>query len=247
MERKQEILKIGNLDVYYGNKQVVSSISATYFSKDIVLLVGPNGAGKSTYLKSLAGILKHKNGKIYLNNKDISNLPLEERVDKGILHLLQTENVFSNYTVYENLQIAGFFLDKMEFRENVDKVFSLFPNLKDKKNRIAGLLSGGERQALAISMILMRKPKILLLDEPLAGLSPKTAQELIIFLSDIFKFFPVEFICFVEHNLKLALQYSNRVQVLVQGKLNMDKYVNKNTDLKGLMEQIEKVYFGEVV
>ncbi|WP_457639678.1 ATP-binding cassette domain-containing protein [Persephonella sp.] len=247
MENKKEVLKVSNLDVYYGNKQIVSSVSTKYFTKDILLLVGPNGAGKSTYLKALSGLLKHRNGKIYLKDEDISNLSLEKRVSKGILHLLQTENVFSNYTVYENLQIAGFFLDKMEFGESIDKVFTLFPHLKDKKNRLAGLLSGGERQALAISMILMKKPKILLLDEPLAGLSPKSAREFIVFLSNVFELFPVEFICFVEHNLKLSFQYSNRVQVLVQGRLIMDEYIHENTNIKELIKQIEKLYFGEEV
>lgn len=245
MGKNKEILQVENIDVYYGKKHIVKSISASYYQNDIVLIVGPNGAGKSTYLKAIAGILKHKNGKIFLKGKDdISNTQIEERVKKGIVHLLQTNNIFSNYSVLENLQIAGYFLKKEEFENMLEKVFLLFPMLKEKTSRLAGLLSGGERQALAISLILLRKPKILLLDEPLAGLSPKSSKEFISFLSKIFELFGVETICFVEHNLRLSLEYANRVQVLVQGKIYMDTPIKDDKD--SLIKEIESLYFGEV-
>jgi len=244
MERKSKILQVESIDVYYGKKHIVKSISANYYKNDIVLLVGPNGAGKSTYLKAIAGILRHKNGKVFLKGRDISNTEIEERVKKGIAHLLQTNNIFPNNSVLENLQIAGYFLKREEFESMLEKVFLLFPVLKEKTNRLAGLLSGGERQALAISLILLKKPKVLLLDEPLAGLSPKTSKEFISFLPKVFELFDVETVCFVEHNLKLSLEYANRVQVLVQGRIYMDAPVRE--DKEALIEKIESLYFGEV-
>ena len=239
-----KLLQIEHMDVYYGKKHIVKSISASYYKNDIVLIVGPNGAGKSTYLKAIAGILRHKNGKILFKENDITNIGIEGRVKKGIVHLLQTNNIFVNYSVFENLQIAGYFLKKKEFENVIEKIFTLFPVLKERKNRLAGLLSGGERQALAISLILLRKPKVLLLDEPLAGLSPKTSKELISFLPKMFDLFDIETVCFVEHNLKLSLEYANRVQVLVQGKIYMDTSVKE--DQENLIEEIERLYFGEV-
>jgi len=209
------ILEIENLHAGYGQTEILHDLSIHVDANEIVAVIGPNGAGKSTAIKSILGLLNIGSGRITLNGQDITNTPATEVIRLGISYVPQTRNVFVNLTVEENLEMGAWTRpDGMEQR--LEEVMELFPDLRQKRRQAAGSLSGGQRQMVAIAKALMVDAKILLLDEPTAGLSPKYRGEIFDTIREI-KSTGVP-ILIVEQNAKQALNIADRGYVLVQGR-----------------------------
>ena len=199
----------------YGLVDIVSGCTIGVKKGEISSVVGPNGAGKSTAMKALFGLLPIKNGKVIFNGEDITSLPPQKRVLKGMGFVPQTNNIFPSLTVQENLEM-GAFIDKNNLNEMLKYVYDLFPVLADKKSQNAGELSGGQRQQVAVGRALMTKPKVLMLDEPSAGVSPIIMEGLFDKIQEIAS--QGTAVLMVEQNAKQALRISNLGFVLSQGK-----------------------------
>jgi branched-chain amino acid transport system ATP-binding protein len=172
-------LRVENIHAAYGKKEVLRGVSLSMQQGEIVALIGPNGAGKSTLLKVIAGFLKPLHGQVWLDGKALNSLAAHERVGQGIAYFMQGGKVFPNLTVAENLEMGLASLSVQNKKDGIPAVLEIFSNLKDLLNRRAGLLSGGERQALALAMVLVRRPHLLLADEPSVGLSPKLVHTML--------------------------------------------------------------------
>ena len=204
-----------NLTAGYGGVDIINSCSLEVNKGEIVAILGPNGAGKSTAMKAMLGLINLSSGQVNINGKDISNLNPQDRVKEGIAFVPQTKNVFTGLTVQENLEM-GAHLRTDDFKKVIEEVFSLFPILKEKRKQLAGELSGGQRQQVALGRALMVKPSVLMLDEPTAGVSPIVMDEL---FDHILKVKETNVaILMVEQNAKQALNISDRGYVLVTGK-----------------------------
>jgi len=237
----KSILKVQNIEVSYGKVDVLRNVSLHLFPGEKVLIVGPNGSGKTTLLKSIIGLLTPKSGEINFLGSNLNTSSVRERVKKGIGFLLQTGNVAPGLSVEENLALGDYYVNKKELRARRKIILDSLPFLKPKLKSRAGLLSGGERQALALSMVLLRNPRLLLLDEPSAGLAPKAAKEIINQVEIMQRSLGVETVCMVEHNLKFALEWATTVAILVQGRV---VHVSDSPEL--YLEQpkeLEKYYF----
>ncbi|MBD0335652.1 MAG: ABC transporter ATP-binding protein [Cyanobacteria bacterium Co-bin13] len=203
-------------DLYSGYREVdiLKGINLSVDPGEMVVIVGPNGAGKSTVLKSLFGLATVRQGSILFNGKSIVNLRSDKLVRAGICYVPQTQNVFPTLSVQENLEM-GAFVRKDDFRHQVAKIYDLFPPLKEKRSQPAGTLSGGQRQMVAMGRALMVDPKLLLLDEPTAGLSPLYVEQIFAIIDDINKLGVS--ILMVEQNAKPALRMADRGYVLAMG------------------------------
>ena len=199
----------------YGAVDIVINCNIGVYKGKISSVVGPNGAGKSTAMKALFGLLPIKHGKVVFDGEDITNLPPQQRVLKGMGFVPQTNNIFPSLTVQENLEM-GAFIDHNNINEMLEYVYDLFPILKDKKNQDAGELSGGQRQQVAVGRALMTKPKLLMLDEPSAGVSPIIMDGLFTKIKEIAN--QGTAVLMVEQNAKQALKISDLGFVLSQGK-----------------------------
>ena len=199
----------------YGTVDIVINCNIGVYKGKISSVVGPNGAGKSTAMKALFGLLPIKHGKVFFDGEDITNLQPQQRVLKGMGFVPQTNNIFPSLTVQENLEM-GAFIDQNNINEMLEYVYELFPILKDKKNQDAGELSGGQRQQVAVGRALMTKPKLLMLDEPSAGVSPIIMDGLFTKIKEIANQGPA--VLMVEQNAKQALKISDLGFVLSQGK-----------------------------
>ena len=199
----------------YGSLDIIQNCSITVDKGEIAVIVGPNGAGKSTAMKAIFGILSLNAGNVTLEGSDISHLRPEERVLKGMGFVPQTQNVFTTLSVEENLEM-GAFIRRDDISDSISSMYKLFPILKEKRKQLAGELSGGQRQQVAVARALMTNPKMLLLDEPTAGVSPIVINELFERILEIAKMGVA--ILMVEQNAKLALEIANKGYVLVQGK-----------------------------
>lgn len=212
------MLKIENLHVSYGVVKVLHGISLEIRESEIVCILGPNGAGKTTLLNTISGILKPTEGKIIFNGVEIQNLSPSEIVKLGIVQVPEGRRVFTNLTVRENLLLGTYSRkDKKNIKSDLEKLFSLFPRLKERENQLAGTLSGGEQQILALARAIITRPKLLLLDEPSLGLSPKSITalfKLIRSLKD--EGFTV---CLAEQNAKQSLLIADRGYVIVRGEI----------------------------
>ena len=231
------VLSLNNLYAGYGQTEVLHDMSIFVNPNEIVAIIGPNGAGKSTAMKSVLGLLTINSGNVELNGKDITNTPAAEVVRLGISYVPQTQNVFVNLSVQENLEM-GAWTRPLGIRERLAEMFELFPDLGEKRNQAAGSLSGGQRQMVAMAKALMVDAKILLLDEPTAGLSPKYRGEIFTTIQKI-KSTGVP-ILIVEQNAKQALGVADRGYVLVDG-------ANRYTGIgKELLEnrEIARMFLG---
>ncbi|MGL3827189.1 ABC transporter ATP-binding protein [Candidatus Pelagibacter communis] len=204
-----------NMTGGYGNgPDIINSCSVKVEKGEIVSILGPNGAGKSTAMKAMLGLLNLKSGSIKIDGKDITKLSPQDRVKEGISFVPQTKNVFAGMTVEENLEM-GAFLILDDYKIIIDEIYSLFPILKEKRNQLAGELSGGQRQQVALGRALMIRPSVLMLDEPTAGVSPIVMDELFDHIVKVKRTNVA--ILMVEQNAKQALNISDRGYVLVTG------------------------------
>lgn len=237
-----QLLEVEGIDVFYGDGQALWDVSITVEEGTIVALVGANGAGKTTLLKTISGLIHARKGEILLSGKSLSNLKPQEIVDRGIIHVPEGRRLFSNLTVLENLKLGAYIpRARPFFAESLERVFSLFPALKTRKDQKAGSLSGGEQQMLAIGRGIMAQPKLLMLDEPSLGLSPilvKTIFELISALNE-----QKATILLVEQNIRQALKIAHQAYVLKTGKIVMS---GRGDELLA-DEEIRKAYIGERV
>ena len=226
-----------NMTGGYGGVDILNDCGIEVNQGEISVVVGPNGAGKSTAMKAMLGMIALKSGEVILNGKDISDLTPEDRVAQGIAFVPQTMNIFSELTVEENLEM-GAFLRNDNINKTIEDVYKLFPILKDKKNQLAGELSGGQRQQVAVGRALMTKPSVLMLDEPTAGVSPIVMDELFDRIIEI-KNTGVAIIM-VEQNAKQALSIADFGYVLVGGK---NKFTGKGSELLNNPE-VRKAFLG---
>lgn len=208
-------LEVKNLIAGYGSVTIVDNCNFYLNEGEIVSILGPNGAGKSTAMKAMVGILDQSKGSIRLSGKEISHLKTQNRIELGISFVPQTNNIFAELTVLENIEIGGF-LNKNQGKNKIDEMFDLFPIIKEKRNQLAGELSGGQRQQVAIARALMTNPSVLMLDEPTAGVSPIVMKEIFEHILRI-KSKNIS-ILMVEQNASQALKISDRGYVLVSGK-----------------------------
>ena len=209
-----KFLSCTNMTGGYGGEDIIHGCDIEVDKNQIVVIVGPNGAGKSTAMKAMLGMISLKEGSLILDGSDISKLTPQDRVAAGIAFVPQTMNIFSELTVEENLEM-GAFLREDNVKETIEEIYNLFPAMKDKKNQLAGELSGGQRQQVAVSRALMTRPKVLMLDEPTAGVSPIVMKEIFERIITI-KNSGVA-IVIVEQNAKQALNIADFGYVLVGG------------------------------
>jgi branched-chain amino acid transport system ATP-binding protein len=198
----------------YGGADILKGVSMRLDEREIVVIIGPNGAGKSTVMKAVFGLVALREGRITFDGQDIARLPTEQRVRRGLAYVPQERNVFVSLSVHENLEMGAFVRSTVP-RSVYDRVYTLFPPLAEKRRQAAGELSGGQRQMLAVGRALMVEPKVLLLDEPTAGLSPRAMDEIFACIRAINR--EGVAILMVEQNAKQALGLAHRGYVLATG------------------------------
>ncbi len=233
------LLTLDNVHTYYGNIHALKGISITVDEGEIVTLIGANGAGKSTTLKTISGLLYPRQGKVYLEDKDLTKFSAHEIVRMGVIHVPEGRRVFSRLTVMENLEMGAFTRkDKDGVQKDLKRVFELFPRLEERQNQVAGTLSGGEQQMLAMGRALMSKPRILLLDEPSMGLAPVLVDLIFDTIRELNN--QGMTILLVEQNALLALDVANRGYVLETGTIPLAG------DARELANnpQVKEVYLG---
>ena len=234
------MLEVRDLQVYYGMIHAIKGISFDVNQGEVIALIGANGAGKTTTLHTITGLLAPKSGSVLFEGKDITKVPAHKIVSMGMAHVPEGRRVFAELSVYENLKMGAYTRkDKKEIEESLANVYKRFPRLEERKNQMAGTLSGGEQQMLAMGRALMANPRILLLDEPSMGLSPLLVSEIFDIIQEINK--QGVTILLVEQNAKKALSIANRAYVLETGR------IVKENDAQALLhdEAIKKAYLGE--
>ena len=233
------MLEINDINVYYGAIHAIKGVSLRVDEGEIVTLIGANGAGKSTTLRTISGLLKPKTGTIKFLGKDIVGMPANKIVREGISQVPEGRRIFAEMTVMENLELGAFIRnDKDEIEKDFKVIFGRFPRLEERKLQLAGTLSGGEQQMLAMGRALMSRPKLLLLDEPSMGLAPLLIREIFNIIVDINKTGTT--VLLVEQNANMALSIANRAYVLETGRITL------SGDAKELAasEDIRKAYLG---
>ncbi len=233
------MLKVENLSVRYGMIEAIRNISFEVNDGEIVTLIGANGAGKTTTLQTISGLLKPASGAVYLDGQDITKIPPHKIVTMGLAQVPEGRRVFAQMSVIENLELGAYYRkDRNGIEADMKNVFELFPRLEERKNQLAGTLSGGEQQMLAMGRALMAKPKIMLMDEPSMGLSPLLVREIFRIIEDINQ--QGTTVLLVEQNAKMALGIADRAYVLETGKITLE---GTGAELAA-SEQVRKAYLG---
>lgn len=238
----EAVLVLDGVQSFYGNIQALRGISLTVYPGEIVTLIGSNGAGKTTTLKTISGLIRPRAGQIFLKGDRIDNVPPEQIVKKGISQSPEGRQIFPRMTVLENLEMGAFLRnDKAGITEDMERVFTLFPRLKERVKQKAGTMSGGEQQMLAMGRALMARPQVLLLDEPSMGLSPLLTETIFQIIIDINK--QGTTILLVEQNALAALSIATRGYVLQTGAIVLED--SGRNLLQN--ENVRRTYLGEVV
>ncbi|KIR01824.1 Branched-chain amino acid transport ATP-binding protein LivF [Lachnospiraceae bacterium TWA4] len=234
------MLEVNDLEVYYGVIQAIKGASFEVNEGEVIALIGANGAGKTTILHTITGLLQSKAGKIVFEGKDITKTPPHKIVTMGMAHVPEGRRVFAQLSVLENLKMGAYTRkDKNEIAESIEMVYKRFPRLEERKNQLAGTLSGGEQQMLAMGRALMSKPRIILMDEPSMGLAPIVVSEIFDIIQEVSAAGTT--VLLVEQNAKKALSIADRAYVLETGKIVK---TGKASDLLN-DESIKKAYLGE--
>lgn len=234
------MLEVKDLEVYYGMIQAIKGVSFEVNKGEVIALIGANGAGKTTILHTVTGLIAPKAGTILFEGKDITKVPAHKIVSMGMAHVPEGRRVFSELSVYENLKMGAYTRkDKNEIEESLSNVYKRFPRLEERKNQLAGTLSGGEQQMLAMGRALMSKPQIILMDEPSMGLSPIMVNEIFDIIQAVSESGTT--VLLVEQNAKKALSIADRAYVLETGNIVLEGKA------KDLLEDdsIKKAYLGE--
>lgn len=234
------MLEIKDLQVYYGVIQAIKGISFEVNKGEVIALIGANGAGKTTILHTITGLLSPKSGSILYEGKNITKIPGHKIVSMGMAHVPEGRRVFTNLTVLQNLKLGAYTRkDKKEIADTLQMVYERFPRLEERKNQIAGTLSGGEQQMLAMGRALMSHPQIILMDEPSMGLSPIFVNEIFDIIKEVSKSGTT--VLLVEQNAKKALSIADRAYVLETGKIALEGRADELLH----NDSIKKAYLGE--
>ncbi len=231
------MLKVENINVYYGSIHAIKDISFEVEQGEIVTLIGANGAGKSTTLQTVSGLLRSRTGSITFLGERIDHIPPHKLVSKGLAQVPEGRRIFLQMSVLENLQM-GAYTSKGDTKADLENVFERFPRLKERTNQIAGTLSGGEQQMLAMGRALMSRPKLMMLDEPSMGLAPILVEQIFDIIKELHKAGTT--ILLVEQNAEMALQVANRAYVLESGRITL---TGTGAELAA-SDQIKKAYLG---
>ena len=233
------LLEVDNVHTYYGNIHALKGVSLTVEEGEIVTLIGANGAGKSTSLKTISGLLRPRQGCVRLDGEDLSKYKPHEIVAKGVTQSPEGRGVFARLSVTENLEMGAFSRGTTQgVRDDMERVFTLFPRLRDRRNQLSGTLSGGEQQMLAIGRALMARPRVMLLDEPSMGLAPVLVDTIFETIRDLNATGTT--ILLVEQNARMALQVAHRGYVIETGEIVLSQSA---ADLRA-NERVRKAYLG---
>ena len=233
------MLRLDALDVYYGEIHALKGVSLEVHRGEIVALLGNNGAGKTTTLRTISGLLAPRRGAIHLEDRAIAGMPAHEVVGLGIAHVPEGRRIFNRLTVRENLMMGAFLRKDAEVAGDLERVFSLFPRLQERITQVAGTLSGGEQQMLAIGRALMARPRLLLLDEPSMGLAPVLVEQIFETVADINR--QGTTILLVEQNAAMALSIARRGYVLETGAV----VLSGRAATLGDDAEVRRAYLGE--
>lgn len=234
------MLEVKDLEVYYGMIQAIKGVSFHVDQGEVIALIGANGAGKTTILHTVTGLLSPKKGSVVFEGQEVTKIPAHKIVSLGMAHVPEGRRVFAELSVYENLKMGAYTRkDKSEIEENLQKIYERFPRLKERKNQMAGTLSGGEQQMLAMGRALMSQPKIILMDEPSMGLSPILVNEIFDIIQEVSKSGTT--VLLVEQDAKKALSIADRAYVLETGRIALE---GRAEDLLR-DDSIKKAYLGE--
>ena len=234
------MLTVENLEVYYGVIRALKGISFEVNQGEVIALIGANGAGKTTILHTITGLVQAKSGSVNFEGTELTKTPAHKIVSMGMAHVPEGRRIFQQLSVYDNLKLGAYISnDKEAVEESLGKVYARFPRLEERKNQIAGTLSGGEQQMLAMGRALMSKPKIILMDEPSMGLSPILVSEIFDIVKEISESGTT--VLLVEQNAKKALSIADRAYVLETGSIVL------SGEAKTLMndDSVKKAYLGE--
>lgn len=231
------VLRVQDVVAGYGEVEILHGVSIAVSEAEIVAVIGPNGAGKSTLLKAIFGLVSVRGGSVHLAERDVTNIAPDRIVQSGMSYVPQTENVFPSLTINENLEM-GAYVRRDGLRDRLERVYDLFPDIASRRGERAGRLSGGQRQMLALARALMLDPKILLLDEPSASLSPKMVDSIFEKIGEINRGGTA--ILLVEQNAKEALSFASRAYVLAMGENRFEGGAKEMLD----NEEVGKLYLG---